>query len=236
MNLLIDALIKLKAPYDDNTIGLFQSYMEQILEWNEKVNLTSITDKEGFIKKHFVDSITCYDAFQYQEANKIIDIGTGAGFPGIPLAIISPEKSFVLVDSLKKRLNIIDEIAKGLGIQNVTLCHGRAEDLARSKEHREQYDLCLSRAVANLNVLSEYCLPFVRVGGWFGAYKSKNAEEELNSSKSAIKKLSGSIEEIKNFEMNGYDLDHNIIFIKKTTKSLAKYPRKAGTPAKEPLK
>lgn len=236
MKLLMEALQILGAPYNDKVINQFQEYMEQILAWNEKVNLTSITNRDDFVKKHYIDSIACYNTIQYKNAEKIIDVGTGAGFPGIPLAILSPDKSFVLMDSLNKRLKIIDEIANNLGINNITLCHGRAEDEARRKEHREKYDLCVSRAVANLEVLSEYCLPFVKVGGWFGAYKSTSAEEEISNSVKAISLLGGQLEQIETFEMEGYGLDHTIVFIKKIKKTLAKYPRKAGTPVKEPLK
>ncbi|MEL7657253.1 MAG: 16S rRNA (guanine(527)-N(7))-methyltransferase RsmG [Bacillota bacterium] len=236
MKRLTEALADLNIEYNDEIILKFQRYMELILEWNEKVNLTSITEKEEFIKKHYIDSIAISEYLQMKEAKKIIDVGTGAGFPGIPLAIIYPEKEFLLMDSLNKRIKIIDEIAKEIGIINVTLCHGRAEDIAQKKEYREQFDLCVSRAVANLAVLSEYCLPFVKVGGWFAAYKTGAAEEELKQSLRAIELLGGHLEENLPLDIKGYDLDHRILFIKKAKKTLSKYPRKAGTPAKEPLK
>lgn len=236
MDLLISVLRKLNLPYDDCTINKFKKYMDLILQWNEKVNLTSITEKDEFIKKHFVDSLVCCEYNQFKVSNKIIDVGTGAGFPGIPLAIVNPDKEFLLMDSLNKKIKIIDEIAAEIGISNVKFCHGRAEDLAQNKEYREQYDLCVSRAVANLAVLSEYCLPFVKVGGWFAAYKSSTTEEEIKNSLKALELLGGKIEIKESFKMEGYDLDHNIIFIKKVKKTLAKYPRKPGTPAKEPLK
>ena len=236
MNLLRNVLDKLRLPCDDITIYKFERYMELILEWNEKVNLTSITDRDEFVKKHFVDSLVCCEFKQFQNAEKIIDVGTGAGFPGIPLAIIYPKKDFLLFDSTNKKIKIIEEIINELRIINVRLRHGRAEDLAHEKEHREQYDLCVSRAVANLAVLSEYCLPFVKVGGWFAAYKSYGAEDEIKDSIKAIDILGGQIEANKSFQMYGFDLNHNIVFINKVKKTLAKYPRKAGTPAKEPLK
>ena len=236
MNLLTDAMDHLNISYNDNMIRQFQGYMDGILEWNEKVNLTAITDPADFVKKHYVDSILCAPYPPFMEAKKIIDVGTGAGFPGIPLAILFPDKEFVLMDSLNKRLKIIDELAQGLGIHNITLCHGRAEDLGQMKLHREQYDLCVSRAVANLAVLSEYCIPFVRVGGWFAAYKSLEAEQEIEESKKAIKLLGGGPVENKSLSLPGYELNHSIVFIRKEQKTLAKYPRKAGTPVKEPLK
>lgn len=236
MELLINVLKKLELPYDDDTIYNFQRYMELILEWNEKVNLTAITEKEEFIKRHFIDSLACCELEQFKKAKKIIDVGTGAGFPGIPLAIVNQNKEFLLMDSLNKRIKIIDDISKEIGITNVTFCHGRAEDLAQKKEYREQYDFCVSRAVANLAVLSEYCLPFVKIGGWFAAYKSNKAEEEIQSSLKAIELLGGEFQHTEAFKVSGFDLEHNIVLIKKIKKTLTKYPRKAGTPAKEPLK
>ncbi|MGN0715407.1 MAG: 16S rRNA (guanine(527)-N(7))-methyltransferase RsmG, partial [Anaerovoracaceae bacterium] len=141
-------------------------YMEGVLSWNEKVNLTAITERDEFMIKHFLDSVLCCGFPEFQSAKKIIDVGTGGGFPGVPLAVVSPDKQFILMDSLKKRLNIIDELTSSIGIRNVSTVHARAEELGRNKEHREQYDLCVSRAVANLATLSEYCLPFIRQGGY----------------------------------------------------------------------
>lgn len=236
MKQLLEALTDMGLSYDDEMIRKFQRYMELILEWNERVNLTSITEKAEFIKKHYVDSVAICGFAQMKEAKTIIDVGTGAGFPGIPLAILYPDKNFLLMDSLNKRIRIIDEISQEIGLRNVTFRHGRAEELAQSEEYREQFDLCVSRAVANLAVLSEYCLPFVRVGGWFAPYKTGAIDEELKGSLRAIKILGGRLEENKQLNIKGYDLDHRILFIKKVGKTLAKYPRKAGTPAKEPLK
>lgn len=236
MKQLIEALEDMKIAYSEEMLRQFQRYMELVLEWNEKVNLTAITEKEEFIKRHYVDSIAICGFSQMKEAKRIIDVGTGAGFPGIPLAILFPEKEFVLMDSLNKRIKIIDELSKEIRLDNVTFCHERAEDLAQKKEYREQFDLCVSRAVANLSVLSEYCLPFVKVGGWFAAYKSGAAAEELKESRKAIDLLGGHPEDNQLLDIKGYDLDHRILFIKKVKKTLSKYPRKAGTPAKEPLK
>ncbi|MDD3169700.1 MAG: 16S rRNA (guanine(527)-N(7))-methyltransferase RsmG, partial [Eubacteriales bacterium] len=183
-----------------------------------------------------VESVAICGTPQMNEADSIIDVGTGAGFPGIPLAILYPDKRFLLMDSLNKRIRIISEISQEIGLRNVSFRHGRAEELAQSAEFREQYDLCVSRAVANLAVLSEYCLPFVKVGGWFAAFKTGKIEEELRESQHAIVLLGGKLEENKSLYIKGYDLDHRILLIKKVKKTLAKYPRKAGTPAKEPLK
>lgn len=211
-------------------------YMEGILSWNEKVNLTSITDRNEFLVKHFLDSVLCCGFPEFQTAKHIIDVGTGGGFPGVPLAVVSPEKQFILMDSLKKRLNIIDELTSSIGIRNVSTVHARAEELARNKEHREQYDLCVSRAVANLATLSEYCLPFIRQGGYLLAYKGPDAEEEIAQAKKAIFLLGGQLERIESAPLNRYGLDHRILFIKKVRNTPAKYPRKAGTPSKDPLK
>ncbi|MHC1723400.1 MAG: 16S rRNA (guanine(527)-N(7))-methyltransferase RsmG [Aminipila sp.] len=236
METLQRAFNELNISYDNEALNKFEKYMEFILEWNEKVNLTAITDKEEFIKKHYIDSLLCYSFPEVKKAEKIIDVGTGGGFPGIPLALVFPEKQFILMDSLKKRLNIIDDLTKKLNILNVVTLHGRAEDMGRSKEHREKYDLCVSRAVANLATLSEYCLPFIKRGGNFLAYKGTKAEEEIKEAHKAIFLLGGTITREERVTLPGYDLDHNIIVIEKVQNTSAKYPRKAGTPSKEPLK
>jgi 16S rRNA (guanine527-N7)-methyltransferase len=236
MKILAEALGLLGIHYQKDTLEKFQRYMDLVLEWNKKVNLTAITSKEEFEIKHFVDSIAICGFSQIHGIKKIIDVGTGAGFPGIPLAIIYPDKEFFLMDSLNKRVKIIDEISTELGLNNVTFWHGRAEDLAHNKEFREQFDLCVSRAVANLAVLSEYCLPFVKVGGWFAAYKSEGIEKEIEASQNAIKLLGGHLEEGEEINIEGFGLDHRILMIHKIKRTVSKYPRKAGTPTKEPLK
>ncbi|QIB67923.1 16S rRNA (guanine(527)-N(7))-methyltransferase RsmG [Aminipila butyrica] len=236
MTLLERAFEELRIPYDGVIMDRFQKYMQGILTWNEKINLTAITEEEEFIKKHYMDSVACYGFPEIQKAERLIDVGTGGGFPGVPLAILFPQKQFVLMDSLKKRLNIIDDLTSDLGITNVTTLHGRAEDLGQSKEHREQYDICISRAVANLATLSEYCLPFVKPEGAFLAYKGVKAEEEVREGKKAIALLGGQISREESIPFSNYDMDHLIIVINKVQKTPAKYPRKAGTPSKEPLK
>ena len=210
--------------YDSSadTLGRFEKYMQLILEWNEKVNLTAITERDEFIKKHFIDSLCCLSHEEYKQSETVIDVGTGAGFPGMPLAIVSPDKKFLLVDSLNKRIKILNEIIDELGLKNVEAVHGRAEELARNKLYREQFDICVSRAVSRLSVLSEYCLPFVKKGGWLAAYKG-------------LGKLGGKVIEIKNTEMDQFGISHRIVYIQKTMNTPKIYPRKAGTPEKKPL-
>ncbi len=230
------AMKTMGIPYEKGMLEQFEEYRREILSWNEKVNLTAITDWEEFEIKHFVDSILCGTSDWFLRAETIADIGTGAGFPGIPLAILFPKKQFYLMDSLRKRIRILEEICRKISLENVHLYHGRAEELANQKEHREKYDLCVSRAVADLAVLSEYCLPFVKVGGCFAAYKSTDGEEERKRAEKAIELLGGRSVGSTPFELEGIELKHQILWIEKVKKTLAKYPRKAGTPAKDPLK
>ena len=234
MEKLKEAFRKLHIPEDEAILSQYEKYMEGILQWNEKINLTAIRDREEFITKHFVDSILCYRFSEYENAESVADIGTGAGFPGVPLAIISQDKEFVLADSLNKRLKVIDELTSDMGLDNVATVHGRAEELARNKKYREQFDVCVSRAVANMTVLVEYCLPFVRVGGYLLAYKGPDAEREVRDAEKALNLLGGRLNRIES--VNLADFDHNIIVIEKIKETPSKYPRKAGTPAKEPIK
>ena len=208
------------------------SYMDGILEWNEKVNLTAIKEPEEFVEKHYIDSLAALKTAEFQDVETVLDLGTGGGFPGIPLAIMAPEKKFTLVDSLAKRLKIIDELAAKCEIYNVETLHGRAEDLAQKEEYRENFDLVVSRAVAEMNVLAEYALPFVKVGGALIAYKTagEKLDNELEAAAKAIRLLGGELIRTKKGEG-----DHTLVIIKKTKKTPAKYPRKAGTPKKEPL-
>ena len=212
-----------------------EKYMEGILSWNEKVNLTNITDPAEFRIKHNADSLMCVDFPEFRSAKNVIDVGTGGGFPGIPLAVYAPDKNFTLLDSLNKRLKIIDELAGSLDISNITLVHGRAEDIAKTKEHREKYDLCVSRAVSNLATLSEYCLPFIKVGGYLLAYKGPGAEQEAEDAAKALKILGGRLVGIRETTMEEYGLDHRILVIEKVRNTPKTYPRKAGTPLKDPL-
>lgn len=233
MKALTEAFEQLQIPWEKDTADKFVGYMDGILEWNEKINLTAIKDRDEFVVKHLVDSILCAGFPEYKNSESIIDVGTGAGFPGIPLAIISPDKDFVLADSLNKRLRVINDLTDRLGIYNVETVHGRAEELARNKNFRENFDLCVSRAVANMAVLAEYCLPFIRMGGHLLAYKGPDVNEELKSAEKAIKTLGGKVLRIETTPLQGYE--HNIVVIEKMKKTPAKYPRRAGTPVKEPI-
>lgn len=235
LNPLKKTLEAMNIENSQELIEKFRIYMEGVLEWNEKVNLTTITDPDEFAIKHFVDSIICANYPEYINAAKIIDVGTGAGFPGIPLSIISPEKEFILMDSLNKRLKIIDELCQRADIKNVVTLHARAEELAKNKAHRERYDLCVSRAVANMAVLAEYCLPFIKVGGFLMAYKGPEAENEVREAEHALSLLGGRAEEIRNGNLKEFGIDHKVVVIKKVSNTPSKYPRKPGTPTKEPL-
>ncbi len=215
--------------------SILESYMKGILDWNEKVNLTNITDPEEFRVKHLMDSLMCVDFPEYDAAESIIDVGTGGGFPGIPLAVYSPEKHFTLLDSLNKRLKIIGELSSELGIANIDLLHARAEDAARDPKHREKYDLCVSRAVSNLSTLAEYCMPFIRRGGYLMAYKGPDCEAELKDASEALKILGGKAVEIRDTSMAEYGLEHKILVIEKVKNTPKAYPRQAGKPAKAPL-
>lgn len=236
MELLIKILREYNIELTDKQISQYAEYMEQILEYNQHINLTSITDRDEFIKKHYVDSILGALNDEFQAGETIIDVGTGAGFPGVPLAILFPEKEFVLLDSLNKRLKIVNEICRSADINNVRVLHLRAEDAGKNKEYREQFDICISRAVADLSVLSELCLPLVREGGYFLSYKGPNYEEELAGAKKAIRTVGGKTARIESIGSADTEFNHNIIFIEKIKNTPAQYPRKAGTPSKNPIK
>lgn len=236
MGRIAERIAELDIKVGKNSEQQLEKYMDGVLEWNEKVNLTAIKDRDEFVTKHYMDSMVCVLLEEYKNAQTVIDVGTGAGFPGVPLAIMNSEKHFVLLDSLSKRLKIVQELCHELDICNVETVHGRAEDFAASKSYRESFDLCVSRAVANLAALAEYCLPFVRVGGHFIAYKGADAEAEIAVAQKAIAVLGGQIERIENVSAKGSFDDHHIIVIKKIKITPAKYPRKAGIPTKEPIK
>ncbi|MGI6721272.1 MAG: 16S rRNA (guanine(527)-N(7))-methyltransferase RsmG [Anaerovoracaceae bacterium] len=216
-------------------LSMFEEYMNGVLEWNNKVNITSITNNEEFEVKHFCDSILCADSPEIRGSEKILDLGTGGGFPGVPLAIIYPEKEFVLIDSSKKKIKIVEELCKHIGCANVKTLHARSEELAANKEYREQFDICVSRAVANLTTLAEYCLPFVSVGGTFIAYKGPDAETELNEARNAISILGGNFNRDEQ-RSSLLGMEHHILYIDKLRKTPTKYPRLAGKPRKFPLK
>ena len=212
----------------------FYTYMCLLLEWNEKMNLTAITDPMEVIIKHFIDSITI--SKEIENGKKVIDVGTGAGFPGIPLKIVRPDISVTLLDSLNKRITFLNAVIEALGLENIETIHGRIEGLGRNKKYREIYDYATSRAVANLAVLSEYMLPMVKVGGKCICMKGANVEEEILDAKKAVQILGGRIEKVDEFLLADTDMKRNIIVIEKENGTPGKYPRKAGVPAKEPLK
>ena len=212
----------------------FYTYMCLLLEWNEKMNLTAITDPMEVIIKHFIDSITI--SKEIENGKKVIDVGTGAGFPGIPLKIVRPDISVTFLDSLNKRITFLNAVIEALELENVETIHGRIEELGRNKKHREIYDYATSRAVANLAVLSEYMLPMVKVGGKCICMKGANVEEEILDAKKAVQILGGRIEKVDEFLLADTDMKRNIIVIEKENGTPGKYPRKAGVPAKEPLK
>ena len=211
----------------------FERYMNLLLEWNEKINLTAITNPDDINLKHFADSLTILKYLNKED--KIIDIGTGAGFPGIPVKIMYENTNITLLDSLNKRINFLNNVINDLKLKNIVAIHSRAEELARNVKYREQYDVAVSRAVANLSTLSEYLLPYVKVGGKCICMKGANITEEMNRAKKAINELGGEIETVDNFYLSEDDNERNIIIIKKINHTKNKYPRKAGIPSKEPL-
>ena len=231
---LLEKLNKIQLNVNDEVLNKFFVYMTNLLEWNEKINLTAITEEDDIILKHFIDSLTILEYIP--EKSNVIDVGTGAGFPGIPLKIVREDINMTLMDSLNKRITFLNEIINKLGLKKINAIHSRAEELAKMPEHREKYDIAVSRAVANLSPLSEYMIPFVKVGGKCICMKGSNIEEELKTAKNAIKELGGEVEKVINFKLPDSDNERNIIIIKKVRNTKSKYPRKAGMPSKEPLK
>lgn len=227
-------LNEINVDITENQISKFYEYMNLLLEWNEKINLTAITKQDEIILKHFVDCLTIQ---KYIVKNKkIVDIGTGAGFPGIPLAIMNESNNFVLVDSLNKRINFLNDVKAKIKLENMEAIHSRAEEFCQNKKYREKFDIAVSRAVANLSVLAEYLLPAVKVGGQVICMKGSQVEEELNDAKFALKELGGKIKSVDEFCLPGTDMKRNVIIVEKIKETPKKYPRKAGTPAKQPLK
>lgn len=212
----------------------FYKYMNLLIEWNEKINLTAIIEPNEIILKHFIDSITILK--DIKDGSIVVDVGTGAGFPGIPLSIMNPTLKITLVDSLNKRLIFLQEVINELDLKNVELVHARAEEFGRNKKYREKFDVATSRAVANLATLSEYLLPLVKINGKAISMKAGNASQEIEDAKKAIKTLGGNINNIEEFNLPQSDIGRTIIIIDKISGTPEKYPRKPGTPAKEPIK
>lgn len=239
LNVFYDGLDKLGINLSDSQVEQFVCFYDILTERNKVMNLTAITEPVEIIEKHFLDSLSLVKAVDLSCDMKVIDVGTGAGFPGIPIIISYPQLRFTLLDSLNKRILFINDVIKLLNLQNIETIHGRSEELGRNVKYREQYDLCVSRAVANLSVLSEYCIPFVKNGGKFISYKSGNHENEVENAKNSVEKLGGKLGEIVDFSMTdstrGEKIGRSLVVIDKIKETPNKYPRKAGVPLKEPL-
>lgn len=246
-NTFKELLLKENVSVNDTQIAQFNTFFETLVEWNEFMNLTAITEHDDVCIKHFADSVVLkYVVDKLSENDKewgedfgkltsIIDVGTGAGFPGIPLKIAFPQYRVMLLDSLNKRVNFLNEVITKLNISDIRAVHSRAEDAARNADFREKYDIGVSRAVANMSTLCEYVLPFVRIGGYFVAFKSGNVDEELEKASKAVHVLGGRLDKKYSFTLPDTDIERTLIFIKKTAPTPKKYPRKAGLPAKEPI-
>lgn len=220
----------------DIQLNQLNIFYEMLVDTNKVMNLTAITDYDEAVIKHFADSAAINNVYDMSRVKSLIDVGTGAGFPGIVLKIIYPDAEVLLLDSLKKRINFLDTVTEKLGLGGIKTVHGRAEDIAQNKMYREKYDLCVSRAVAALSALSEYCIPFVKIGGAFVSYKAAACEQEVSDAENAVKLLGGKIKETAEYTLGPDKLVRKFVIIDKIKSTPAKYPRKAGTPSKEPLK
>ena len=227
---------KIGISLSEKQISQFMTYYDLLIEWNSFMNLTAITEFDEVIDKHFIDSLAICEYVDFKNGDSLIDIGTGAGFPGIPLKIVFPELRITLLDSLNKRIKFLDTVIESLGLENVETIHGRAEDFAKQQSYREKYDFVISRAVANLATLSELCIPFAKEDKYFVSYKAEKCNEELEEAKKAISILGGKVEKQIEYKLPDTDMNRNLLLIKKVKSTPKKYPRKAGTPAKEPIK
>ena len=234
--LLVDSCNELGISINDTQVKQFFKYKELLIEWNQKMNLTAITDDKEVILKHFVDSVSLSKGIDLDREIDVIDVGTGAGFPGMPVKIAFPKIRITLLDSLNKRINFLQNVSHELCLENVNCIHSRAEDGGQNNELRESFDLCISRAVADLAVLCEYCLPFVKVGGNFISLKGPDVEEEIEGAKNGISKLGGEIIDVIKINIPNSDITHSLITIKKISQTPTVYPRKAGKITKNPLK
>lgn len=226
---------ELNIELSKDQIGSFALYKELLKEWNQKINITSITDDMEIDIKHFLDSLTPVGTDLFHGKKSVIDVGTGGGFPGIPLKIYNEELEVTLLDSLNKRIKFLDEVINALELKGIKGIHGRAEELGRQGEYREKYDICISRAVASLDTLLEYCMPFVKIGGYFIAMKGPDVQEELSNSQRAINILGGKVQDTQIFTLPQSDIQHSLIIIKKIKEISTKYPRAGGKPRSNPL-
>ena len=226
--IFIKGLSELNIIADENQPEQFSLYSELLKEWNLKMNLTAVTDDDGISVKHFLDSILPISCVDFSDCKKIADVGTGAGFPGIPIKIMLPDISLTLIDSLNKRITFLNEVTARLALDNVECIHARAEELARDKKYRESYDAVLSRAVANMTVLCEYCLPYVKVGGIFVALKAEGSADELNAAKPMMGTLGGRVEDVKQVRLPQSDIMRDIIVVRKEKPTPDKFPRRAN--------
>ena len=236
-NLMRQGAKELSVELSGSQMDGFYRYYELLTEWNKVMNLTAITELHEVVTKHFLDSLSLVKAVSAGELEeaRILDLGTGAGFPGIPLKIAFPDMKVTLLDSLNKRIRFLQQVVSELNLSEVEAVHGRAEDYGRQREFRENYDFCVSRAVANFSTLAEYCLPFVRKGGYFISYKSSDVEKELEAGDKALKGLGGRLETVVDFYLPGSQMYRKLVKVKKEKNTPEKYPRKAGLPGKEPL-
>lgn len=234
MDRLSDLLEQWNIEIDDIIVKRFNRYYELLIEWNKNINLTAITEPEDVMIKHFLDSSALLKYMDLSGKN-IIDVGTGAGFPGIVIKILNPDCKITLLDSLNKRVLFLNEVIKELKLEGISSVHGRAEDFAHDNKYREKYDIVTSRAVANLSTLSEYCIPFAKVGGMFVPYKSGNIDEEIVEAKRALSVLNSSVTKVEKYSLPCNDYERSLVFIKKEKSTTKQYPRKAGTPSKSPL-
>lgn len=232
----LSGLKELQIVLTKEQLHAFLVYYEMLLEKNKVMNLTAITEYEDVVEKHFIDSLSLVRAVSLSGEKKVLDLGTGAGFPGIPLKIAFPKLNIVLMDSLNKRIGFLNEVIQKLGMKDIYAVHGRAEEMGRKAEYRENFDLCVSRAVANLASLSEYCIPFVKKGGSFISYKSGDVEDELKQADKAIKVLGGKLREVSVFQLPNTEIARSLVVIEKVKSTPKAYPRKAGMPSREPIR
>lgn len=233
--LLQDCSEKMHLSLSEEMAEQFMTYSSLLLEWNEKMNLTAITDEREVVLKHFADCLSIVPYLEVKEGTKMIDVGTGAGFPGIPVKIVMPEVSVTLLDSLQKRIGFLEAVVTELGLTDVECVHSRAEDGGQNPKYREQFDYCISRAVANLSVLAEYCLPFVKVGGALVALKGPEVQAEIDGASDALAKLGGRVKTLVDVTIPHTDLSHKLVIIEKVAPTPQQYPRSAGKIKKKPL-